>query len=448
MGSEHRMKYLILLGAVILATVAWTRHWSTEFSARSTASSDQNALPSIKAASDPIIPENPGDRPWTPPDYSEQGKALGYDAHTFDVPPGLRDQVEFWKDVYTKYSSHQGVIHDSRYPNIVYEAVDLTDIYQNDGLSAWQKDHDKEQRIKLAKQTVIDRLKHLATVTDPSQLEGPELRYWNLFKDVDEPDKFTAATERNRIRFQAGQRDQFIKGIYESGRYLPQMERIFKDQGLPIELTRIAFVESSFNLNARSRVGASGIWQFMRGTARGLLRIDSSCDERNDPLSATLAAARKLRQNFQMLGTWPLAVTGYNRGSYGVRRLVKKFKTTDLADLTDVRKGRFRFASANFYTSFLAALDIEQHADRYFGPLRVRAELKGETIRLRHNLPVTKLIGWFDGDQAKAEMYNPQIRRRVWKRHRSILRRNFIRVPLDKVAEVRGDLGLPITATR
>src|SRR4029078_12446805 len=122
---------------------------------------------------------------------------------------------------------------------------------------------------------------------------------------------------------------------------------IFRQEGLPIELTRLPFVESSFNLRARSKVGATGLWQFMRSTARLYMRMDASADERNDPLRATRAAAKKLRDNFEMLQSWPLPITAYNRGPSGVKRLTEKLGTTDIVDIIDVRKGHFGFASAN-----------------------------------------------------------------------------------------------------
>jgi len=75
----------------------------------------------------------------------------------------------------------------------------------------------------------------------------------------------------------------------------------------------------------------------MRSTGRLYLRINESVDERNDPLHATRAAARKFRQDFEMLQTWPLTITGWNHGAAGVRRLVEKFGTKDIVELTDVR---------------------------------------------------------------------------------------------------------------
>ena len=79
-------------------------------------------------------------------------------------------------------------------------------------------------------------------------------------------------------------------------------------------------VESSFNPAAYSKVGAAGLWQFMRSTGRRYMRIDGAVDDRLDPFRSTEAAAQLLAYNYRVLGTWPLALTAYNHGSAGVRR--------------------------------------------------------------------------------------------------------------------------------
>ena len=102
-------------------------------------------------------------------------------------------------------------------------------------------------------------------------------------------------------------REKFEQAIKRSGRYLPLMESIFaREYNLPVELTRLPFVESSFNIRARSKVGASGIWQFMRSTGKLFLKINDGVDERNDPIRATEAAAKLLKMNFGSLKSWPL----------------------------------------------------------------------------------------------------------------------------------------------
>jgi membrane-bound lytic murein transglycosylase D len=378
---------------------------------------------------------------WRPPKYLDQDKALGHGVGAFAVPPGFEDRVQFWSDVYTKYNNDQGLLHDSKYIHLVYETVDLSDITANLFMTARQKDKAKEKRVKAAKAAVADRLKSLSSVKDPALLSGDDLRYWKLFEKIDDPNRFVDASRKGRLRFQAGQKDQFMRGITHSGRYLKQMEEVFREEGLPIELTRLPFVESSFNLNARSRVGASGLWQFMRSTGRSFLRINDACDERNDALKATRAAARKLKQDFEMLQSWPLTVTGWNHGTTGVRKLIERFHTREIVELTDVRRGRFKFASANFYASFLAALDVEKNADRYFGVLPVLAETKGEEIKLQKELPISQLVAWFGGDEVAAKLYNPHINAKTWNKGVHLHKKDFIRVPTELVAKVSAELG-------
>jgi membrane-bound lytic murein transglycosylase D len=372
---------------------------------------------------------------WTAPDFSHQEKALGWTPKAFDVPRGMEDRVQFWKDIYTKYTTDQGVLHDSKYVQLVYETVDFGDITKHADWTPRQKAKARYHRVKDAKKTIADRLKRLQQVKNPAALIGEDKRYWDLFAKVDEPKKFLEAAKRGRLRFQLGQRDMIEKGIYQSGLYLRQMEEVFRQEGLPIELTRLPFVESSFNLHARSRVGASGIWQFMRSTARHYMRMDRSCDERNDPLRATHAAARKLRENFEMLKSWPLAVTAYNRGPAGVLRLTKKIGSNDIVDLIDVRKGRFKFASANFYASFLAVLNVESHAEKYFGSLEILPELRSAEIRLSKSLSAQDILKYFDGDLELAKKMNPAVSSRVWQGRLKLSYHHYLHIPLNEQAQ-------------
>ena len=377
---------------------------------------------------------------WTPTDFSKQENALGWTPNAFTVPKGMEARVDFWKDIYTKYTSEQGVLHDSKYVFLVYESLDFSDISANPQLTPRQKEKARRKRVDERKKDILARLKRLQVVKDGSGLQGEDARYWEMFTKVDEPKKFTEAARRGRLRFQLGQRDIFMRGIYQSGRYLRQMEEIFRQEGLPIEITRLPFVESSFNLRARSRVGASGIWQFMRSAARMYMRMDSSADGRNDPLQATRAAAKKLRDNYAMLKTWPLAITAYNHGPSGVRRLTEKLGTTDIVELIDVRKGRFKFASASFFASFLAALEVERNADKYFGVLEVMPEVRGAEVVLIKGQAWRDLSKWFNGDLETARLLNPHVQEAVWDGRTPLSRKHVLRVPLLQEAQARGEL--------
>jgi membrane-bound lytic murein transglycosylase D len=135
---------------------------------------------------------------------------------------------------------------------------------------------------------------------------------------------------------------------------------------VPVDLVALPIVESGFRVVAQSSVGAAGIWQFTHGTGRRYMRIDHVLDERRDPLAATEAAARYLRGNYEMLGSWPLAITGYNHGEAGVATAVSQLGTTDLGVIVENYRGRaFGFASRNFYSEFLAARDVLRNAEKY-----------------------------------------------------------------------------------
>lgn len=339
-----------------------------------------------------ILGSNPEEsRPWKVPVFSGQESALGYGENAFAAPKGMEKQVQFWIDIYTKYSTSQGVIHDSENVETVYEVVDLS------GLKT-----EKE------KQKKIDQVKSILGL--------------KISKE-----------EKSRLRFQLGQKDRMLEAIFYSGRYLEDMEKIFRDANVPVELTRLAFVESSFNIMARSKVGASGIWQIMPYTARPYRMISAAVDRRNHPLEATKLAAKLLRQNYSMLESWPLAVTGYNHGPTGVLKMTKSYETRELGELIQNVRSRksFGFASRNFYASFLAALEVEKNAGKYFGTVVWSKRFHAQDLKLPVAVKYKDVVGWFDGDDAKAQMYNPHLTYKA-RKGLSIPAQTMISVPKDK----------------
>jgi membrane-bound lytic murein transglycosylase D len=319
--------------------------------------------------------------PWTAPDYSGQNGVLGWSDSVFEVPAGLKYRVAFWREIYSKLSTNQGLIHDSVYPEVVYETIDFNYIRHNTKLNAFQMEKQREELISKRKKEIANQLVRLNSWLHQKKTEKglspADLRVWHLFEKIRNPNKFLAAAAKKRIRFQLGQKDRFMLGIYYSGQYLSSMEAIFRNQRLPIELTRLPFVESSFNVNARSKVGASGIWQIMPRTGRGLLKINKVIDERNDPLVATLAAAKILKQNYSMLRSWPLALTAYNHGSYGVHLAAQKVGSRNIETIVEKYSSKqFGFASKNFYACFLAALIVERDARKYFGDVKWSSKIQ------------------------------------------------------------------------
>ena len=215
-----------------------------------------------------------------------------------------------------------------------------------------------------------------------------------ILKDIPGgPEKYKILVDEDLIRSQTGIRERYAEAVRRSWKYMPVMEQIFVSEfGLPKELTRIPFIESSFDYTAYSSVGAAGIWQFMPRTARShKLLVGRYVDERRDPLRATRAAAEYLRGAYNSLGSWPLAITSYNHGIGGVRSKVNKAGTNDLvAIIEDPKERYFGFASTNFYPEFLAALEIYAEHEKYFPEIPVQPPLRVYTVAMKSSVPVSQ----------------------------------------------------------
>ena len=122
------------------------------------------------------------------------------------------------------------------------------------------------------------------------------------------------------------------------------------------------------------------------------------------------------------------------------KRLFDLTQSGTPVELIDVRKGRFKFASASFFASFLAALDVERNADKYFGVLEVMPELRGAEIQLTKNQSFKDLKKWFGGDLELARVLNPHVTEGVWKGSAPLSRRHILRVPLMQESQARAEL--------
>ena len=377
-----------------------------------------------------------GSRPWVAPRFENQTEALGYSKDVFKVPAGLEKAVNFWVDIYTKYSTTQGVIHDSENIDLIYEIVDFKEIEKDPRLNSRQKEKAKKKLVNDAKERASDLLRRLDQKPNPSSLSAQEKRIWDYMKPISDLDKFREANDKNRLRFQLGQSDRMKKAIYFSGRYLEEFEHIFRQENLPIELTRLVFVESSFNVLARSKVGASGLWQIMPSVARPLKMINASVDRRNDPWDATRLAAKIFVGNYKLLGEWPLAVTGYNHGANGIKKMCEKYNTKNLVEMVqNIRsKKSFGFASRNFYASFMAALQVEKNAKSYFPDIQWSEKLKSATYKVPAAISFDQLTKVFDNDKGQIDIFNPHLTLRVKSKQGRIPAGTKIYVPAEKLA--------------
>ena len=228
-----------------------------------------------------------------------------------------------------------------------------------------------------------------AAGSQPESLTAEERAVYDLWADDPAPDRFLTAADDKRLHSQRGLRERFAEGVRVSRAYFPEMEHIFREEGLPVELVRLPLIESCFNLRAYSKAGAAGVWQFMPKTGRLFMRVDNLVDERRDPISSTRAAARFLTRVHDMLDTWPLTITAYNHGPDGVARAVSEVGTNDIATIVRDYHGKaFGFASRNFYVEFLAALEVERDVKTYFGDLSDEPPLRLRERRLERPLGI------------------------------------------------------------
>lgn len=298
-------------------------------------------------------------------------------AGPFQTPARLRGRVDFWKDIFAKYGRNQVVIHHREFPQVVFGVLDFSAEAESLAPVALARYREESEKSTIA--ALKRQIEPLAQGAAPTTVHQQEVvRVMELVPGG--PEKYQRLLTEDLIRAQTGIRERYAEAIRRAWRYLPLMEQIFvSEYGLPKELTRIPFIESSFDYTAYSSVGAAGIWQFMPRTARAhRMLVGRHVDERRDPIKATRAAAEYLRSAYNSLGTWPLAITSYNHGVGGVRSKVTKAGTNDLAEMVEHPTERyFGFASSNFFPEFLAALEIFDDHARFFPevpyepPLRV-----------------------------------------------------------------------------
>ncbi len=299
----------------------------------------------------------------------------------FPSAPIIDRQVWFWEQVFLTYHNEQIIIHDSEYPEIIVDVVDLPKLGFSD-------EDDEEKWIENLLERYMAGVEKFQKYGERAYYLGSiERRLFSVYRE----NRSLLLAGKAKLRGQRGLKDIFAKAVVRAAAYLPEMERIFASFGLPKELTRLPFVESMFNVEARSKVGASGIWQFMPATARRYLTVTHYIDERNSPFKATAAAAQLLKRNYRELGNWPLAITAYNHGLYGMKRAVQSENSKYLSHLIKNYRGTsFGFASRNFYAEFLAAR--RAFAKKYKRNKVSKAHHKLAKITLKKPISPAKLI--------------------------------------------------------
>ena len=350
-------------------------------------------------------------------------------------PPEIEPDIRFWTRVYTEVDTDGGFIHDDRYLDVVYRTLRF--------------DEDASQR---SRQNEVDAAFEsirgtLATLAGGKRdnLTPEERRVLSLWPgDVSNR---TLASAADRLRWQRGQSNRFRDGLIRAGRWKPYIQEVLREEGVPIELAALPHVESSFDPTAYSRAGAAGMWQFIRSTGLRYMRIDHIVDDRRDPFFSTVAAARLLRDNYEVLRNWALAITAYNHGQAGMRNAVRSTGTDRIEVILREYDGRlFGFASRNFYVAFLAAVDVDDNAEEYFGPLNPDPEADTLVMNVPDFVTVSTLADAFDVSHGLLRSWNPALTSAVWSEEKFVPSGFRLRIPADAVPDAAVRMaGIPAT---
>jgi len=344
--------------------------------------------------------------------------ALSFSSDPLVRPPELEPDIAFWRSIFAEVSTEQALVHDNRYLQVVYARIEVPA-----NLSAAER-----RRVTAGP---IERYANILKTLGNGKRTGltsEEQRVLGLWPaNITNAELREAAT---RIRVQMGLSDRFLAGLKRSGAWRPHIEKQLAAKGVPAGLIALPHVESSYNNDSHSHVGAAGLWQFMRATAKEFMTVDNVVDERRDPFRSSEAAAQLLAYNYSVLKSWPLAITAYNHGLGGMRRAVREMGTEDIAVINRrYSTPSFGFASRNFYVSFLAALEVEQNAEKYFGPVKLDPPQNDLAIKLPDYVPAAQLAGAFGVSQETLRIHNQALLQPVWDGSRFIPRGFTVRVP-------------------
>lgn len=317
------------------------------------------------------------------------------DSATFPVPPEIQHNVDFWRHVYGVWSRGEVALHDEEHMGVIYEVARIPGPIQA-GYSESQKVW-LDSRMNYYKSRLRMLEEQVRSGQTPSAADRELLAKFE--QDGGVAGVYGAS---ERIRAQRGLHERFKRGLEISGRYDSLFREIMRSHGVPEDLAYLPHVESSFQTNAKSSVGAGGVWQFMPATGKMYMTVNDTIDERYDPILAADGAARYLAKAHQKLHSWPLAITSYNHGKGGMAN-AKAEHGDDIGRIVKQYKGpAFGFASRNFYSEFIAAREVARNHQRYF-PEGVQFEQPWphDRLVLRHSMPADHVARHYGTSSAR-----------------------------------------------
>ncbi|MBS1535385.1 MAG: LysM peptidoglycan-binding domain-containing protein [Bacteroidetes bacterium] len=214
--------------------------------------------------------------------------------------------------------------------------------------------------------------------------------------------------------------------------YFPMFEEALAKQNVPLEIKYLAVVESALNPRAVSRVGATGLWQFMYHTGKQYnLGIDSYVDDRIDPLKASEAAAQYMTNMYKIFGDWDLVLASYNSGPGNVAKAIRR--SGGHQNFWNIRKFLPQ-ETQGYVPAFLATMYIyEYHKEHGIKPDRaIVKHFATDTIMIKKQMTFKQIADLLDMPIAQIQMLNPQYKLNVVPAYHDTA--YYLRLPNDKIA--------------
>ena len=260
-----------------------------------------------------------------------------------------------------------------------------------------------------------ETLEDNAVLQQTNRLNAPDEEGETVFLNAEEFDFPIVDNDKVRyfIDYFSGPIQKHVRiWLERSSRYLPMMQEVFAEQGLPRDLVYLAMIESGFNNKALSRAKASGPWQFMERTGKAYgLNNDWWRDERRDPEKATRAAARHLADLYRMFdGDWYLALAAYNAGAGKITRAIERYNTRDFWQLT--HGSYLKKETKDYVPKMLAGLMIAKYPERYgFTDLTFQEPLAYEVAELDSPTDLEIIAELAECDYETIKKLNPELKR-------------------------------------
>jgi len=301
-----------------------------------------------------------------------------------------------------------------------YDSLWLNELYKNDAL--YDDMYTTVSTIDVNERIVVD----LDTETLKARLEAlNEKTPFNI--------AYNPSLESVIKSFLVRKRDLMERMLTSSQFYFPMFEQELDNYNMPLEIKYLAIVESALNPRARSRVGATGLWQFMYGTGKeNNLYVSSYVDERRDPIKSTKAACEYLTKLYRIFGDWDLALAAYNSGPGNVNKAIRR--SGGYKNYWNIRRNLPR-ETAGYLPAFLATMYIFEYAEEH-GLKRLKIDrpyFETDTIHVKQLIKFEQISELVGVSMEDLKMMNPSYKLDIIPYERN--RKHFLRLPIDALGK-------------